>query len=172
MFRTLWIYVSTQKPFRYDLDLGYLVFFLNIVSYLLDVISITGGSQTHLDPFTAANNVYVDTFGIRPGNFLKNTAPVPDPDDRSKVYHNMKITLLPHQIIIFPHAILGNLDILASWPSHSPADPLTERTLCQGEWYAPFYQPSSGQPWYHSEYSGSAVQLYWRQVNKVTSYLQ
>ena len=23
----------------------------------------------------------------------------------------MKITLLPHQIIIFPHAILGNLDI-------------------------------------------------------------
>ena len=79
--------------------------------YTLDVISITGGSQTHLDPFTAANNVYVDTFGIRPGNFLKNTAPVPDPDDRSKVYHNMKITLLPHQIIIFPHAILGNLDI-------------------------------------------------------------
>ena len=23
----------------------------------------------------------------------------------------MKITLLPHQIIIFPHAILGNLDV-------------------------------------------------------------
>jgi hypothetical protein len=88
-----------------------LFFFLNCFLYLLDVISITGGSQTHLDPFTAANNVYVETFGIRPGNFLKNTAPVPDPEDRSKVNHNMKITLLPHQIIIFPHAILANLDV-------------------------------------------------------------
>jgi len=93
------------------LDLGYLVFFLNRVSYLLDVISITGGSLTHLDPFTVANNVYIETFGITPGNFLQNTAPVPNPDDNTKVDHDMTITLLPHQIIIFPHAILGNLEI-------------------------------------------------------------
>jgi hypothetical protein len=111
MFRTLWIYVSTQKPFRYDLDLGYLVFFLNIVSYLLDVISITGGSLTHLDPFTVANNVYIETFGITPGNFLQNTAPVPNPDDNTLVVHEMTLTLLPHQIVIFPQAILPNLDV-------------------------------------------------------------
>jgi hypothetical protein len=105
-----------QSPFRYDLDLGHIVFFLNNFFYLLDVISITGGSHSHLDPFTTANNVYLDTFGIKPGHFLKNTAPVPNPDDNTKVDHDMTITLLPHQIIIFPRAILANLDI----------DPFTE----------------------------------------------
>ena len=58
----------------------------------------------------------METFGITPGNFLQNTAPVPNPDDNTKVDHDMTITLLPHQIIIFPRAILANLDI----------DPFTE----------------------------------------------
>jgi len=63
-----------------------------------------------MDPFTIANREYVDSAQLRPGYFLSNTAPETNINDETKVDHNMVITILPHQICIFPMYIYNNMD--------------------------------------------------------------
>lgn len=66
--------------------------------------------MAHVDPFTIANRVYIDAAQLRPGYFLNNTSPETNSDDESKVDHHMVLTLLAHQICIFPMYIYNNMD--------------------------------------------------------------
>jgi hypothetical protein len=42
---------------------------------------------------------------------MNDTEPIPNPEDDEKVDHYIKVTLLPHQIIVFPLTIFDNMDL-------------------------------------------------------------
>lgn len=74
--------------------------------FILDIFRLEYGPAVAKDPFTNLNTTYIKDIKGQPECFLQNTAPNPNetnPDTR--VDHNLTITLLPHQIIIFPAAI-------------------------------------------------------------------
>jgi hypothetical protein len=61
-------------------------------------------------PFTSINTNYIKNTSGKADCFLNNTEPVENPEDEQRVDHYLTITLLPHQIIIFPTSILDNMD--------------------------------------------------------------
>jgi hypothetical protein len=58
------------------------------------------------------NTLYLKSISGRPHSFLNNTGaiPVENSADTEKVEHYLAVTLLPHQILIFPTTIYDNMD--------------------------------------------------------------
>jgi len=80
------------------------------LDHILEIFSLVDGQTAIQDPFTSINTNYVKNVSGRANCFLSDTEPVQNPDDEQKVDHYLKVTLLPHQIIIFPKTIFDNMD--------------------------------------------------------------
>jgi hypothetical protein len=74
---------------------------------LTDIISITSGNMATLDVFGTVNRVYLSRTDAK--MFLQNTDQIDDPDDEDLIYYDLKITLLPHQILMFPVELEDNI---------------------------------------------------------------
>jgi hypothetical protein len=82
--------------------------------FILDIFSLNNGPAASKDPFTWMNTLYLKSISGRPHSFFNDTGPLAletsDDDDTQKVEHYMNVTLLPHQILIFPTTIYDNMD--------------------------------------------------------------
>jgi hypothetical protein len=79
-------------------------------SIILDIFCLNEGQTAVKNPFTVLNTSFIKTINGKVNSFLNDTEPVQNPDDEEKVDHYLKVTLLPHQIIIFPKTIFDNMD--------------------------------------------------------------
>jgi len=79
--------------------------------YILDIFSLTNGTTASRDPFTSINTLYLKNINGKPYSFLNDTEPVENPNSfDEKVDHHLTVTLLPHQILIFPVTLYDNMD--------------------------------------------------------------
>ena len=80
--------------------------------FYADILSLIDGNTAVLNPFTLAANNYVKSVSGKANCFLSETDPVESSEGPDgEVDHYMTLTLLPHQIIIFPKAIYSNMDV-------------------------------------------------------------
>ena len=87
-----------------------IIYFLIYFYYTLDIFIQVVGSSAKLDPFTMIKNQYNKQISGKPDCFLNDTEPIENSENDQKVDHYLTVTLLPHQIIIFPTTILTNMD--------------------------------------------------------------
>lgn len=78
--------------------------------HILDIFHLVDGPNVVKDPFTTINTIYVKDINGRTDCFLQNTEPYENANNEERVDHTLTITLLPHQIIIFPATIYDNMN--------------------------------------------------------------
>jgi len=88
---------------------NFVFFFINL-DHILEIFSLVDGQTAIHDPFTSINTNYVKNVSGRANCFLSDTEPYENPDNEEKVDHQLTVTLLPHQILIFPTTIFDNMD--------------------------------------------------------------
>jgi len=79
-------------------------------TFFLDIFCVTKGPTSLRDPFTLINPIYVKAISGKAECFLNDANAVENPSDPALIDHYLKVTLLPHQILIFPKIILKNMD--------------------------------------------------------------
>ena len=76
----------------------------------LDIISLNAGTSSSKNPFSFINQSFVKSVSGKANCFLNNTDAFENPEDDQRMDHNLTVTLLPHQIIVFPTTIFKNMD--------------------------------------------------------------
>ena len=82
-----------------------LAFVTKIVFDILDIISVANTTAAVKNPFAAVNKLITPLANLNPDLFLKNIT-WKDVDNRTRTYE-MKLTLLPHQILILPEKVFN-----------------------------------------------------------------
>jgi len=82
----------------------------NMHTFFLDIFCVTKDPTSLRDPFTLINPVYVKAISGNTECFLHDTNAEENPSDPALIDHYLNVTLLPHQILIFPKIILKNMD--------------------------------------------------------------
>ena len=78
--------------------------------HIPEIFSLIDGPTAVKTPFTSINTNYVKNISGRANCFLNDTEPYENPENDQKVDHHLTVTLLPHQILIFPTTIFDNMD--------------------------------------------------------------